>query len=183
MTICDGCGQPADANHTKGRIERLQMATRFRPVHIHTLVIDSCPPPTLSDFFYNLGEVRTAVCRAYFDELAKCAGGTGAAAADAEAVLTEFQRRGLFLAYAVDCSIADPAVLSSAVEKSLSTLKLRLNTSYRPKFVAMVSQPTSVLIAPLQAAGWSEKLLLDGTKPFSGAGFGEKLNQAIASAH
>ncbi len=105
MTICDGCGQPADANHTRERIERLQMATRFRPVHIHTLLIDACPPQQLGDFFYNLGGERTAQGREYFDELAKCA--AGAATTDTEAVLAEFQRRGLFLAYAADCPIAD----------------------------------------------------------------------------
>jgi hypothetical protein len=180
MTICDGCGQPADANHTRERIERLQMATRFRPVHIHTLVIVACPPPQLGDFFYNLSGERSAQGRSYFDELAKSA--AGAATTDTEAVLTEFQRRGLFLAYAADCPIADPGMLAAAVEKSAKTLPLRLNTSYRPKFIALLSQPTAALIAPLQAAGWIDKLLLDAGKPFDGAGFGERLHAAISRA-
>jgi hypothetical protein len=186
MTICDGCGQPADANHTRERIERLEMATRFRPIHIHTLAIDACPPAPLSDFFYNLGIERTAAGRARFDELSKCAADAATKVATSgvndEAVLIEWQRRGLFLAYAVDCPIADPAVLGAALERAGKTLVLRLNTSYRPKFVALLSKPTAGLIPILQSAGWSDKLILDAGQPFEGPGFGEQLNRAIAAA-
>ena len=108
MTVCDGCGRPVDAEHVKARIERLQLATRFRPIHIQTLVIDACPPQTLSDFFYNVGGAgRSAAARAHFGELAHCVGDLSGKALGAEtsdeAVLTEWQRRGLFLAFVVDC--------------------------------------------------------------------------------
>src|SRR5207249_10650226 len=35
---CDGCGQAASAEHIARRLRRLEWATRFRPVHIHTLL-------------------------------------------------------------------------------------------------------------------------------------------------
>src|ERR1700719_4321526 len=38
MRVCDGCGAPADEAHVRQRIERLEMATRFRPIHIQGLL-------------------------------------------------------------------------------------------------------------------------------------------------
>ncbi len=184
MTVCDGCGQQVSAEHVKERIERLQMATRFRPIHIQTLVIDSCPPPTLNDFFYNSGGVERSVTgRAYFNELAKCAGDLSAksagGAANDEAILAECQRRGLFLAYAVDCPIESEPDLTAAVAKSANTVLLRLATSYKPKSVALLSKPTEALVPALQAKGWTEKLVLDAGRPFGGTDFGSRLAAAL----
>jgi hypothetical protein len=184
MTVCDGCGQQVNAGHVKERIERLQMATRFRPIHIQTLVIDACPPQPLSDFFYNAsGAGRSGAAGEYFSELAKCAGDGSAklasGAANDEAVLAEWQRRGLFLAYAVDCAIESEPELTAAVANSAGTVLLRLATSYKPKSVSLLSKPAELLIPSLQANGWKEKLILDAGRPFGGTDFGSRLAAAL----
>ena len=142
MTVCDGCGRQVDAQHVKDRIGRLEMATRFRPIHIQTLVIDACPPAALADFFYSAGSdvgPRTASGRAYFDELSKCAPDSLAKSGGDEVVLSEWQRRGIFLTYAVECPFDAGAELACAIEKSGKTTLLRLSTSYKPKTVALIS--------------------------------------------
>jgi hypothetical protein len=154
------------------------MATRFRPIHIQTLVIDACPPPALGDFFYNAGpngSQRSAAGRAYFDELAKCSPDATAKEAGDEAVLSEWQRRGLFLANVVDCHFDSAPDLESAVSKLSKTTLLRLSASYKPKTVALISGHTSSLVPVLRDAGWADKLILDSDAPFRGPGFGTHL--------
>jgi hypothetical protein len=189
MVKCDGCGQEANGEHLRVRVERLEMATRFRPIHIHTLVVGTCPPAEIADYFYNVAQERgprSDLGRAGFAQLALCAPDASAkadgAAANEEAVLIEWQRRGFFLATAVDCPIEPGAALDAAIRDSAKTLILRLNTSYRPKHVALVGGATKPLIAPLEASGWQGKLLLDRCAPFDGPAFGEKLAAAIYSA-
>ncbi len=190
MPVCDSCGRRVDAEHIRPRITRLEQATRFRPIHVHALVIDACPPAEPADFFYNVAAgrpARSADARRYFDELALCAPDSAAKspgdASNEEAVLTEWQRRGLFLGYPVECPYDSPVELAERIRASEKTLLLRLQTSYKPKFVALISGPhshaTSGLIATLRANGWGERLILDGDKPFAGTGFGERLSKAL----
>jgi hypothetical protein len=185
MTVCDGCGRQVDAQHVKDRIARLEMATRFRPIHIQTLVIDACPPPALGDFFYNAGpdgRQRSAMGRTYFDELAKCSPDSTAKEAGDEAVLSEWQRRGLFLAYVLDCHFDSAPELESAISKSGKTTLLRLSASYKPKTVALISGATTGLLPVLRDAGWADKLILDSDAPFRGAGFGMHLAPRLLRA-
>src|ERR1039457_5266879 len=77
MPICDGCGAQVNDAHIRQRIERLEMATRFRPVHISVLLIDAAPPARFEDYFYRATSdraERSPASRAYFDGLVKCAG-------------------------------------------------------------------------------------------------------------
>src|SRR5437899_12101620 len=41
---CDGCGQAATAEHIARRLQRLEWTTRYRPVHIHTLLLGAYSP-------------------------------------------------------------------------------------------------------------------------------------------
>jgi len=41
---CDGCGQPASAEHIARRLQRLEWATRFRPIHIQALLLAAFRP-------------------------------------------------------------------------------------------------------------------------------------------
>jgi hypothetical protein len=178
MTVCDGCGRQVDAQHVKDRIARLEMATRFRPIHIQTLIIDSCPPHEMADFFYNAGpdsSPRTASGRAYFDELSLCAPDSLAKAAGDEAVLSELQRRGIFLTHAIECCYDSGDELESAVQKSGKTTLLRVSTSYKPKTIALISNHAKTLGPFLRDAGLGDKLILDSDAPFAGPGFGTHL--------
>jgi hypothetical protein len=52
MPVCDGCGAQADDAHIRRRIERLELSTRFRPIHIQVLLIDAAPPTRHEEYFY-----------------------------------------------------------------------------------------------------------------------------------
>src|SRR5213593_3601449 len=53
---CDGCGQAASAEHIARRLRRLEWATRFRPVHIHTLLLGGVAPREDAEFLYAPGD-------------------------------------------------------------------------------------------------------------------------------
>ena len=181
MLVCDGCGAQADDAHIRARIERLELATRFRPIHIHTLLIDAAPPARPQDYFYAVAadrSMRSVGSRTYFDELMKCAGFASDAAIQEDIALAEFQRRGIFLAYAIDCPIGDPAELEAAVRKSAPTVLLRVQSSYKPKHIALLSGATRELIQPLSAAGWKDRLILDGGGPFDDPFLADPAGQA-----
>src|ERR1700721_1380963 len=76
MRECDGCGAPADEAHIRQRIERLEMATRFRPIHIQVLLLGDAPPTRIEDYFYRPlcgGESRSSAAKDFFVEVMKAA--------------------------------------------------------------------------------------------------------------
>ncbi len=170
MTLCDSCGAPADDRHVRERIERLELATRLRPVHIQVLLLDAAPPPRPEDYFYRAAQdrsVRSEGARNYFDELIASPGTAAAGEIGEEVALEGFQRRGLFLAYAVECPVQDNAALAHAVGRVVPTVLKRLQISYRPKCVAVLSESLQGLIPVLQDAGWADSLILDEGRPFA----------------
>jgi hypothetical protein len=171
VIICDGCGAPAaDDRHIRERIERLELATRFRPIHIQVLVLDAAPPARPEDYFYRFTKdrsQRSAAARRYFDELTGSSQKPVGGEIDEESTLEDFQRRGLFLTYAVECPLAGETALASAVARATPTLLKRLQASYRPKSVALLSPPLEGIIPALRNGGWSERLILEDGKPFA----------------
>ena len=138
MRVCDGCGAPAEEAHIRQRIERLEMATRFRPIHIQTLFLADAPTSRLEDYFYRPlreGESRSPEAKEFFVEMMKAAGIAPDAATDEEVALAEFQRRGFYLAHAVECPVPTPQELSERITRASSTLLKRIEFSYRPKRV------------------------------------------------
>src|SRR5258708_39801973 len=102
---CDGCGQIASAGHIARRLQRLEWATRYRPVHIHTLFLGSASPQKQEEFLYSpngefQGEAGTLLAAA----------GVSTEGKTAEAVHTEFQRAGLFLTHILEFPIEDESV-------------------------------------------------------------------------
>jgi len=118
--VCDGCGLPASPEHIAARMERLELVTRFRPIHIHLLFVAFDPMPRLEDDFYKPPESRD-----FFDsflsalnispdaeprgphletaEISPQAESTGRDAGPA--MLLEFQRRGYYLTYLSECPV------------------------------------------------------------------------------
>ena len=161
MRVCDGCGAPADEAHIRQRIERLEMATRFRPIHIQTLLLTDAPPSRIEDYFYRPlceGESRSTEAQEFFAEMMKVAGIAPDVAANEEAALAEFQRRGFYLAHAVECPVATPGELNERVTRASSTLLKRIEFSYRPKHVVPVSPAVTALIPVLQKSSISDRL-------------------------
>jgi hypothetical protein len=196
MPICDGCGTQADGAHIRRRIERLELATRYRPIHIQGLLIDASPPGRPEDYFYRPASdhaARSDLSRMYFDELTRSIARARGSEIDEEGALADFQRRGLFLTYAVECPIENPRELKNAIGQLAPTVVKRILASYKPKQIALLSPETEELIGDFRLAGLDGRLVLDRGRPFSlllpsegkqpaglATSFGERIAKALA---
>jgi hypothetical protein len=195
MPLCDGCGAQVDEPHIRRRIERLELATRFRPIHIQVLVLDAAPPSAPEDYFYRAANSapRSAASQKFFDEITKCIGANLDELLTEESALAEFQHRGFYLAYVVECPVESPEQLAAAVTRLAPTVLLRMNASYKPKFVAPVSAALQPVISLLESNSWADRLILHDGKPFDppsrgsaeqqsafGVALADRLSQALA---
>jgi hypothetical protein len=183
MPVCDGCGAQVDDAHIRQRIERLELATRFRPVHISVLLIDAAPPARREDYFYRAAASpsdRSSAGREYFDALTSSAGVDAHAQPNEETALAEFQRRGFFLIGAIECALANPVDTPMAIEQVAPALLRRVNISYKPKSIAMLSAATQPLVAAFQRSDWAARLILHDGKPFDGPAREQLLAKALA---
>lgn len=170
MPVCDGCGMSADDAHIRRRIQRLELATRFRPVHIQVLLIDAAPPSRTEDYFYRSAgnrEGRSKISRDYFDEIVKCSAVAPDSEMAEETALAEFQHRGFYLAHSVECPIEPADALAAAIERAGPTLIRRIEKSYKPKYVALLSASLAKLIPLFERSELRDRLLLNHGKPFS----------------
>jgi hypothetical protein len=175
--LCDGCGQPATSEHIARRLRRLELATRFRPIHIGILFMAEAPPPHMEDYFYYCGEgsagqssVRSDLSRILFESLMQGVGISQETGRVYQACLGDFQRGGFFLADAVECPVEEivPGLgegTAHADEFELAhryapTIVKRLRFSYKPKHIVLLSMRTRHLIPILQQAGLGDRLLL-----------------------
>ena len=170
---CDGCGLPASPGHVALRIRRIELATRFRPIHINVLFLAEAPPEKLEDYFYfpagNRAE-RGRLSRALFSGLMTGLQIAAANAAGDEPLLAEFQRRGFFLADCLECPVAEivPGLREGTAKANSNelthrygaTILRRIESSYKPKRIVLLSTRTRHLIPLLQQAGWGGRLLL-----------------------
>jgi hypothetical protein len=184
MPLCDGCGAQADEAHIRTRIERLERATRFRPIHIQALFLAAAPPPLPADDFYRATTAtkRSAASQTFFDEITKSIGRKPGETAGEESTLAEFQRHGFYLAYAVECPIESPEQLAATVTKLAPRVLLRVNTSYKPKLVALLSPALQPLIAMFQNNSWADRLILQDGAPFDDSPFGATLADRLTKA-
>lgn len=181
MPACDGCGARADEAHIRRRVERLELATRFRPVHIKVLFLDGAPPVRLEDYFYRAAKdrsVRSLASRMQFDELAKCAGSDTKGEIDEEQALIDFQRRGFFLTYAVECPFEDQEDPQGSLRRLAPTVMKRVQTSYIPTYIIPVSQATQELIRLFGFIGWGDRLVLNKGGPWVDPYLGDPQHQA-----
>ncbi len=182
---CDGCGQLASPEHIAKRLQRLEWTTRYRPVHIGTLLLGAVAPVGDADFLYaEGGEFRGDAGRilavAGFSKTGKAA----------EAVLAEFQRGGFLLTYVLDCPFdfsGDHAAFRPALEVRLPAVLTRIRRSLRPKRLAPIAQALEPVMSVLENADLGCPILLDGGRPFaldgaSSEGAIERLHRALATA-
>jgi hypothetical protein len=163
---CDGCGLPASPQHIAERVRRLELSTRFRPVHMGVLFVALAPPARLKDDFYAPPESKE-----FFDpflealEIPSSAVGTAPGsethAADT-ARLAEFQRRGYYLAYLSECPIPENGEPAACTVARLGpTLIRRIRFNYKPKHIAPLGQELIPLVDMLRTAGIGPILTLD----------------------
>jgi len=163
---CDGCGLPASPEHIARRLERLELSTRFRPVHIGILFVALAPPLRPEDDFYGPAESKE-FSEPFLEALGipsstdKAAPGSDAHASGV-ARLVEFQRRGYYLAYLSECPMPEneePA--ASTIARLGPTLIRRIHFNYKPKHITPLGEELFPLVELLSAAGLGPILTLD----------------------
>lgn len=165
--VCDGCGQPASPEHIARRLQRLEWTTRFRPVHIQTLLLGAFSPPEDSDFLYSPGGEFGGEAGILLE-----AAGISTSGKTADAVHMEFQRAGLFLTHVLECppervDLSGDQV-AALLKKQLPAVSTRIRRSLKPKRVTAITACLSGVVKDILALDLGGcPVLLDGEKPFS----------------
>jgi hypothetical protein len=163
--LCDGCGQTATPDHMAKRLQRLEWTTRFRPVHVSLLLVSAFPPEADPGFLYAApgafqGEAALLLEALDVPYLGKAA----------DAVLSDFQRRGFLLVHAMDCppnpEADNPAGIQILLESRLSPLFTRVRRSLKPKRAVLISELLEPLADRFSASNLGCPVVLDNGKPF-----------------
>lgn len=161
--LCDGCGQAASPEHTARRLRRLEWATRYRPVHIATLLLGAISPSSDDDFLYS-GRFE-GEAHALLD-----AAGVAVSGKAAEAVLSEFQRGGFFVTHVLECPLeaapANSASLESLLSQRVAAVAARIRRSLKPKRTILFSAELAVVASALQDGNLGCPVILDSGKPY-----------------
>jgi len=134
---CDGCGQLADSAHLSRRLQRLAWTTRFRPVHIQSLLLSGIAPKLNSDFLYTPDSTFHGEAARILNAVQLSTEGKSA-----ESLHTEFQKLGLMLTHILECPLEDGVTPSQArelLEKQLPAALARIRRSLKPKRVLLIS--------------------------------------------
>ena len=165
VMLCDGCGQTASPQHIARRLQRLEWTTRFRPVHVSVLLVSAFPPEADSEFLYALPAVFRGDAARLLEALDVPHVGKSA-----DAVLSDFQRRGFLLVHAMDCppnleanNLTEIQILPQA---RLSTLFTRVRRSLKPKRAALVSELLEPLVDRFSESNLGCAVVLDNGRPF-----------------
>jgi len=118
------------------RLKRLEWTTRFRPVHIQTVLLGATAPERDSEFFYSPIEAFEGEASRYVEIAA-----LENAELSKEQRQQMFQRAGLFGMHVLECPAkeSDTAALSGLLATRLPYAITRLRRSVRPKRLALVS--------------------------------------------
>src|SRR5256885_3653267 len=112
--VCDGCGQAATAEHIARRLQRLEWTTRYRPVHIHTLLLGAFSPLRDEEFLYRSGGEFRGEAAQILEAV-----GISPAGKTRDAVHAEFQRAGFFLTHVLECPLEDEGNLQGGIQAAL----------------------------------------------------------------
>jgi len=186
--MCDGCGQTASAEHIARRLRRLEWTTRYRPVHIHTLLLGAFSPLRDENFLYAGGGEDGGE---FHGEAAQIldAVGISTAGKTRDAVHAEFQRAGFFLTHVLECPLegdsANREGATALLVKRLQTVATRIRRSLKPKRVMAVTEELAPVVKNILALDLGCPVVLDHGKPFrlegsAGESVGERLREALA---
>ncbi len=120
---------------------RLEWTTRFRPVHIGTLLLGATAPQNDNEFIYSPAGAWYGEAKMLLD-----AAGLTLEGKSAEATLAEFQRRGFLLTHVLECP---------------------LGRSLKPKRLAPISKWLEQFLPALTYRELPCAMLLDREKPFA----------------
>jgi hypothetical protein len=161
---CDGCGQAASPEHIARRLQRLEWTTRYRPVHIGTLLLGAFAPQNDSEFIYSPAGAWDGEAR-----ILLAAAGLTLEGKSAEATLAEFQRRGFLLTHVLECPLenGERGRIEELVANRLPALLARIRRSLKPKRLIPISLALEQFIPALTAGDLPCAILLDHEKPFA----------------
>ena len=164
--LCDGCGQPASSEHIARRLQRLEWATRYRPIHLHTLLLGAISPQVPAEFLYSPEKTHSGEAAHLM-----AAAGISSSGKSADAIQSEFQRRGIYLTHVLECPLDTPSTgpdfLTNAFIIRLPTLFTRIRRSLKPKRLAFVSRSLTLLIERFASAQLNCELVLDDGRAFA----------------
>jgi len=144
---CDGCGQLASAEHIARRLQRLEWATRFRPIHIQALLLGVSAPEIDTDFLYSPQFGFTGQAGAILSAV-----GIPTAGKSSEELLVEFQKRGFVLGSLLECPIEpgiDPGEARALLEHHLPQSIARIRRSLKPKRILVIASGLQPLLPQL----------------------------------
>jgi len=175
--VCDGCGQPASAEHIARRLKRLENMTRYRPIHIQALLVGAASPAEDGEHLYSTenefrGEGAEAL-RAF---------GVDYAGKSVSDVLAGFQRMGLLLTHVLECPVSDAVARREALKRRLPGTLTRIRRSYKPKRVVLVGAELSEFVAQIKDARLNALLLLENGHPYEWTGISAELLGKEAAA-
>jgi len=139
FVVCDGCGQTVPPEHWRRRIERLQWASRFRPVHIRQLVICEAPPENPADELYLPATGADAPGPTHWLVEAFLEAYGLPPAVSREVLLKTLQHHGIFVAEAVECPV-EPSVRDRLLVERERILYERIRFSYRPRHLLLLTE-------------------------------------------
>lgn len=177
--ICDGCGQAASAEHLAARFRRLEWATRWRPLHIQTLLLGAVAPTEDAEFIYSdAGE--------FSGEAAWVLGvaGVSGAGKPADAVHHELQRAGVFVAHVLDCPFdgnADRPELAALLAKRVPTTLTRIRRSIKPKQAVLIGEGFDSLLGAFTTEALGCEVIFDRGAAFKLDGTGESVARTRAA--
>lgn len=189
---CDGCGLSASPEHIAARLRRLELSTRFRPVHIGILFAALAPAARPEDDFYGPPESKeffNAILEALQISTPGAGADSSATAGTADlAKLAEFQHRGHYLVYLSECPIPaghEPA--AATIARLAPTLLRRIRFNYKPKLIVPLGQELAPLVDILKGAKVAPVVTLEEGLPLPYPGTGgrdwtELFQSAVAAA-
>ncbi len=172
---CDSCGIAATGEHLHRRTQRLELATRFRPIHIQVLLLALAPPLAMDDFFYNdnPGPAGRSAEAKPFTEAVLAAAGVPQDVKRGKDALAALQRAGWFVGYAVECPAeewrGDSAASDAGIPARFApSLILRVTRSYKPRWIVPIGGEMNVFV-PALSASCGASLRLDDSHAFEPA--------------
>jgi len=158
---CDGCGHLTTSEHIGRRLRRLELTTRYRPIHLQAVFLGAQSPEREEEFLY-------AADREFQGEAADLLRALDIenAGRPADAVLLEFQKKGYLLTHVLECAGKPESATTESLERKLPSVLKRLRASLRPKRVVVFSAAMAPLVEGLKSAQIGAAILLDGAAPF-----------------
>lgn len=183
---CDGCGQMGSPEHIARRLRRLEWATRYRPVHIQTLLLGGVAPSTDGEFLYATGGefhgeagmlLRVAGVergRPPFEtqDRQKAVPTTASPAGKTvEEIHSAFQAAGFFLTHILECPLEPgengAANVGDLLRKHLPMVASRIRRSLKPKRVMLITEIPPEVVQDILALDLGCEVILNDGKPFA----------------